>query len=303
MFYRSLKIYPDACYNMRKDIFMKCLICGKEFDTKSKLWRHVNSSYAKEKSHLPILVYRCEYEGETIFSKKELSLLYEQGMSTNRMIKLLNVNKNFLLQAMHYYDIKFRNPSEQGKNRAKVFGVWNRGLTKFDHPSIMKYAKSRMGKDNPYYTAPNFDERRRKLLAISHAFFQRSSPSRNPKTTEMRVIKVLTDNKISFKRNFCIKMDDGRWRLFDFLIEGKLLLELQGDYWHANPQFYKADDRISVRSSRKEGSLAIDIWKYDEEKKQLGLSKGYVFMALWEHKIKAISDSEILNIITSELKK
>jgi hypothetical protein len=278
---------------------MKCLICGKEFDNRFSLERHITTSFGKEKEskHLPILVYRCNLEGDLRFSKDGLKGLYLNGMSTPRISKHLGVNKKTLLDTMKYYGIKFRNPSEQGKNRAKVLGVWNDGLTKYDHPSIMRYAKSRMGKNNPYYTAPNFEERRKHLIDVCTPHLIKSSPSRNPKSTELRMIKILKNAKIPFKRNFCLKRLDAKWRLFDFIINGKLLMELQGNYWHANPSFHEPDDIISVRSSSKNGTMAKDIWAYDAEKKQLAIDNGYLYVAFWESDMNSLSDEEIIKSV------
>ena len=48
------------------------------------------------------------------------------------------------------------------------------------------------------------------------------------------------------------------WVLPDFLIEDKkIVIECQGDFWHANPKIYLADDYMF------EGHTAKDIWKKD----------------------------------------
>lgn len=47
----------------------------------------------------------------------------------------------------------------------------------------------------------------------------------------------------------------------DFYIkEIPLAIEFYGDYWHANPEIYKPSDRMY------NGSLAVDIWKKDQER-------------------------------------
>ena len=284
----------------------KCKVCGKEFEKKISFERHEGTSYGNEMKykgthiHLPLLVYYCQFDGKKEFSKESLEDMYQNGMSTLMITERLDVQKITLLNTMRYYGIKFRNPSEQTKNRIKRDGLWNKGKTKFDHPSIMKYSKSRMGKNNPYFTAPNFD-RRYKISCDNVKFLLDASPSRNPKTTEVRIKKILDANKISYKRNFCLKMADGCWRLYNFYINGKLLLEVNGDYWHANPKFYGAEDWISVRKSSRGGSFAKDLWEYDEEKRQLAISFGYKTYTLWEYDMKSMSDCEIVDIIKGVL--
>ena len=52
---------------------------------------------------------------------------------------------------MRNNNVEIRNTSEATKCWADKVGVWNKGLTKNDHPSIMKYAESRIGQNNAYY--------------------------------------------------------------------------------------------------------------------------------------------------------
>lgn len=283
----------------------ECKICNKQFAKKVSLEKHIGTSYGKESKkgkpvHIPLLVYFAKYDGNKRLSKKVLKKMYWQdGKSTLTMSLELGVQKITLLNTMRYYDIPFRDKKEQCKNRAKVFGVWNDGKTKFDHPSIMRYANSRMGKNNPYFTAPNFDERQRKSYEKGKQLAM-VSQSRNPKSTEIRMCKILDANNVLYKRNFCIKRSDGKWRLFDFLIDGKFLLELHGNYWHGNPKMYKADDLIFVGKWKKNGILAKDIWAYDAEKQKLAESFGYPFLALWESEIIKMSDCELLKAIQHE---
>ncbi len=48
---------------------------------------------------------------------------------------------------------------------------------------------------------------------------------------------------------------------FDMVFD-KLIIEVQGDMWHANPLFYKENDLIMGKL------LAKDIWAKDERKKK-----------------------------------
>ncbi len=142
-----------------------CLVCSKRFDSRTSLERHIGTSYGKEKEpmHMPLLVYKAKHENQLRFSKRCLYKMYEKEMKSTVMIsEELGVNKRTLLSTMHYYKIKLRNISEAAKNQSDRDGIWNKGKTKDDHPSIMKYANSRLGKNNPYYTAPGFEERQRK---------------------------------------------------------------------------------------------------------------------------------------------
>jgi G:T-mismatch repair DNA endonuclease (very short patch repair protein) len=70
----------------------------------------------------------------------------------------------------------------------------------------------------------------------------------------------LCEDKIS---NTTIRLEDGHYLFPDIFIEKiGLIIEFYGDYWHANPKFYKAEDIVH------HGLKAKDIWKKDKERIQ-----------------------------------
>lgn len=281
-------------------VMNKCEICGKQFNKRISLERHITSSYGKEKKkkHCPILVYKWKYEKDNRFSKKSLIKMYvKEKKSTPMMKEELQVNKKTLLDTMHYYKIKTRNLSEATINQIERDGLWNKGLTKYDHPSIMSYAKKRIGKNNPFYTAPGIEERRKKLAAAGRKGLARFSANRNPKSTERRMGKILDQNNIYYIRNFSLNFYENgktKWRLFDFFVEGKLLIEMNGNYYHANPKMYGPNDEIVIASSRRK---AKDIWEYDAKKMKLGKDSGYKTLVLWEAEFVGMSDREVVDIL------
>ena len=276
----------------------QCKVCGKEFQKRVSLDRHIGTSFGKEKIkiHCPLLEYMNIYEGRSEFSKQSLQFMYEnQRKSTLMMSDELRIPKLTLLHIMHYYGIHMRDLSEATINQIARDGLWNKGKTKFNHPAIMSYAKAREGKNNPYYTAPGFPERHEKNIKRWREIQTRNNGAgrHDPKTTEMRMKAILDEAKIQYVRNFCLKFGK-TWRLFDFLIEGKLIVEMNGNYYHANPRFYKRDDTIVIASKRKS---AAAIWKHDREKARLARSFGYPYLVLWEDEFSAMSDASALTLI------
>jgi len=78
---------------------------------------------------------------------------------------------------------------------------------------------------------------------------------------------------------------------WDMIFKNKIIIEVQGDFWHANPKYYKGSD-VLLR-----GLLAKDVWKKDARKKKLVESKGYSVFYLWENDINNMSDEEIYNLL------
>jgi hypothetical protein len=174
----------------------KCAICKKCFNTESGLKKHVTIMFGKDSKHCPWLVYLAKYKKQNQFSKRSLEkMYYQQSKTTVEMSEELKIGKPTLLRTIKFYGIKLRNRSEATKNQIQRDGIWNRGKNKYNHESIARYAQSRMGKNNPFYTAPNYEERYKKVIAASHKGIHSFLGNRNPKTIEDRMDKLLLKNK------------------------------------------------------------------------------------------------------------
>ncbi len=112
------------------------------------------SGHIKAKHNLKTIDYLRQYEQLDVIE------LYLQGFSAQQIAdKIKNKNigispiKKDILVYLRNNNIEIRNTSEATKCWIdKTGGVWNKGLTKEQHPSIMKYAQNRTGEKNPYYT-------------------------------------------------------------------------------------------------------------------------------------------------------
>ena len=72
-----------------------------------------------------------------------------------------------------------------------------------------------------------------------------------------------------------IKNDLGKSYYYDCVIDG-VIIEVNGDYWHANPNFYKSDECVR-------GMTAKEIWHNDLLKKQTAEKSGYMVFYVWEN--------------------
>lgn len=72
--------------------------------------------------------------------------------------------------------------------------------------------------------------------------------------------------------------------IVDILIEKKrLVIEINGDYYHANPKKYKATDIIYKWKGHQ---LVKSVWKFDKQRIKQIESFGYTVIVLWEHDIR-----------------
>ena len=108
-----------------------------------------------------------------------------------------------------------------------------------------------------------------------------------------RIFKILSDNNIKFKKEFKINSNDGN-RYYDILFDNKIILEINGDYFHANPAKYKSTDKFVFHNTT---VTAEEIWSNDAFKKQLAENNNYSMRYIWESDIKEMSDNELLKWI------
>jgi len=112
---------------------------------------------------------------------------------------------------------------------------------------------------------------------------------------EKRIRRILGSLKIKFIPQFFVTR-----KSFDFLIVGtKLLIEVNGDFWHANPEVYKAEDTLSFPQGK---ILAKDIWLRDIKKCNTARRYGFGVMVLWEGDINRSCDKEIGKKILKEIR-
>ena len=101
--------------------------------------------------------------------------------------------------------------------------------------------------------------------------------------------------------------DDEHWRwskskkiyFFDFYIPKiKLVIELNGDYWHCNPKIYREDYVHELRHL-----VAIEIWKIDEERENtIRDEMGLNLIVVWENDIRK-NRKEIISSLVTDIKK
>ena len=112
---------------------------------------------------------------------------------------------------------------------------------------------------------------------------------------ERRFQDVLSDMGVSFTRQKWVKN-----RSYDFHLVGtNVLIEINGDYWHANPQVYSSDSRMWKNGNSH--IYANEIWRKDSEKMSLAKKYGYEVIVLWEYDMAKMTDFEIASWIYDRL--
>lgn len=165
------------------------------------------------------------------------------------------------------------------------------------------------GIDNPFYNKTHTTESKEKIKE-SNRKFRENNPEAWEKqkrniteallkrinsgkftisSIERKTKEYLTGLDIQHKYNFIL---DSKYQ-YDFLIENRIVLEVHGDYWHANPNIYGSNKK--PLNDRQKFKVERDIIK-----KAYAESKGYIYYFIWETDIRQNNWSKLEEIIKNE---
>ena len=103
-----------------------------------------------------------------------------------------------------------------------------------------------------------------------------SNKVKNRSGLHNEVIKWLYNNKLYI--GFKSEMPIDRYTVDELNENKKLILEINGDHWHANPRKYNANDIIGGTGKK----TAKQIWERDSEKIEVLQGMGYDVIIIWE---------------------
>lgn len=131
----------------------KCPLCNKSFDKGSSLIRHIGW-----KHHNIINCHALVYLYQLLSGESIIELYTKVGMSANEISKKIrreydwmHCQKGVILKFLKQNSIERRKTTTAMECYYERNPVWNKGLTKEDHPAIKSYADKRIGENNPIH--------------------------------------------------------------------------------------------------------------------------------------------------------
>lgn len=106
--------------------------------------------------------------------------------------------------------------------------------------------------------------------------------------------RVLNDLKIEYKPEFPLQRHKGIY-YYDCLLWSHKLIEVNGDYWHGNPNIYKPND-IILKGSKTGEMMVKDKWAADNRKIKFAENLGFLVLTIWELDIKSNENQVIQRI-------
>jgi G:T-mismatch repair DNA endonuclease (very short patch repair protein) len=99
---------------------------------------------------------------------------------------------------------------------------------------------------------------------------------------ELMMADALDQLKLPYKRFHFVER-----YISDFYIKSfNLIIECNGDFWHANPSKYQKNDVLKFPGTK--GVIAEELWKKDERKIDKYKNIGYNVLVVWESDIRKL---------------
>lgn len=116
---------------------------------------------------------------------------------------------------------------------------------------------------------------------------------------ELRIKSLLDMMNIQYTSQMKIKSSQSSVYFFDICI-GNVLIEINGDFWHANPEKYKKGDILKFPNKE---VISDELWLKDKIKKKDANRIGYNVVYLWESFIRKSSNEELIETLKDIIEK
>lgn len=262
---------------------MQCPICQFNCATKASFKHHISGKH-KEISKLELEKLYIKYVLNVDVNFEDIVNDYISGLCFEDLVVKYNIPRTNIQRILKLSNIKLRTNSEskrtlqyQEKYTSTIkekYGVTNISTIKEVKEKKMQTSLKNNGYVNNFC---NKTIKRKAQLNNTQSFTSK---------LELRIHEILNNLKITYTSNKYI----GKYN-YDILFENKCILEIQGDFWHGNPNTYKENDILYGRKTAK------NIWNKDLKKKQFVENKGYKIFYLWETDINKMTDEEIINFL------
>lgn len=279
----------------------KCPFCGKILEP-YKISGHIyrcpeikDKNITKDEIKYQYLL--CNYGKITIDNIIED---YKNLFSLPMLKEKYNIDSKSVVFLLDFLKISKRNISDSCKLISSIkhketclrkYGVTNVSKVKEVKLKKSKTSLEHYGVDNIWKTKDYYEKH-------SHKRFETMSKNNIfDSNLEKRVLNMLEELNLSFIRQFRFK---GYNHPYDFKFnDSNIILEVNGNYWHANPNFYKANDIVPLPKNKIE---AKKIWERDKKYIDYAIKKGYFVIIIWEDKINLLNDSELKKYIVELIK-
>lgn len=301
----------------------KCPFCGRDLKRgSSHIYKCGNNNYKNNKIKTKYLYISYNFPDISDFKNLENEYV-TNNLSLPDIKNKYGIDSKSVTFLLDNFNIKRRNISESAKSISvpkqkeammRNYGVeWssqlesvkeikrNNNLEKFGVDNIWKSDWFKKNRDNFFiekhgmnvsdynklYWLNLTEEKQREHMMNS---VQKSSIS---SSIELRIKSILDLMNIEYTSQKKIKNGKDSLYFFDICV-GDILIEINGDFWHANPQKYKKQDILKFPMKE---IVAESLWIKDKNKYREGKKNGYNIVYLWESFIRSSSNDTLIEVL------
>lgn len=292
---------------------MKCKYCGKEFNV---IGKHINNCKClpNEKTTDEVFIELFKYNYGEDFLEKVIEDYSINNLSLPDILKKYGLTYHYTQKIMSICGIPLRTIKESAtkitskKHREtcmKKYGVNNISQLESIKEKKKKTFIENYGVDNIWKTEEYkqftrdrwnsySDEEKTKILNMGKK--RKGTIS----LFEKKIVSYLLELGVEIETQFKFKK---YFHKYDIRIKNtNILIEINGDFWHANPNKYNAEDVLKFSSTNH--IKAKDVWRKDQRNKIFAENKNYKVLYIWESDIADKNDIEskkfLLNLINEE---
>lgn len=274
---------------------MKCN-CDKEFDNKLSLDGHKRKCKIWKDYINSILTYDFLYN-EYIIEEKSANQIANE-------LKIINAAG--IINALKKHKIPNRSISQSVKMEKVIKSKKDTNLQKYgsdhnfnkDHPSRIKWQQRLLDEEGIVNVFQRDEVKKKSVISLYNNGKNKIPNGKSKSKIHLITLEILESLDIPFLDEKAIS-DGNTVYFYDAHILGtKKLIEVNGDFWHANPKIYKETDLVKLPGTP---LLAKQIWYNDLKKKNMAEKYNYDILYLWESDFKCIEN--IINLIINFIKK
>jgi G:T-mismatch repair DNA endonuclease (very short patch repair protein) len=240
---------------------------------------------------------------------------YKSQKFCNRSCSISNRNHNLVWTIESRQKVAIKNAKNfSGKNNPNYGGVYTKRedirkrtsqtrKRKWANGEYINWTDKRIrtpeiterisGENNSFY-GHHHDDETKKRIGQTRAEGLRSGRTSIKRLrisdAENEIVNFLKQNNINVKQQFII---DGSTYMYDICVpEKNIIIEYNGDYWHANPKYY--DKQYFNKSSE---LIAEDIWKRDKLKQQHATNNNFSVIVIWEDEYSNNKEKTLNNLL------
>lgn len=264
-----------------------CLVCGRSMKTitNTHLKKHGMSKADYLRSYPNAFLGSCSWLAEWRNSEKNREHLQLQALkviSTPELVEKRNVNRTIIMKTDEY---------RQNLSKAmKEYAQTPKGRQHLQNKPVT--ARMRLSNFQRWVEKYGYD------IAIQKQLEWQSKnvlPNRSKYTKiELVTAAALRDAGYDVITQFHLS----GYYCDIFVPQLKLIVEVNGDYWHANPRNFKADDVIGRKQM-----IASQIWERDAKKLNDLKASGYNVVVVWEKDLKGMTSLQLVEDIVQRCEK